>query len=78
MERKTIAYSHKMNGDLDDDYTLFDNGEVLHEYDKHRYPGGYNLKETLKANELKDSVKQRLLGATSSENLELAKRLLGL
>lgn len=78
MERRTIAYSPMMKGDLDDDYTLFDNGEILHEYDKSRYPGGYNLKRTLTAAELRDDVKQRLLNATGDSDRELAKRLLGL
>ena len=73
-----IANSNKMNGDLDDDYTLYENGEVLHEYDRHRYPGGYNLKETLRVNQLRDDVKQRLLNAASNENKELARSLLGL
>ena len=73
-----IAVSHRMRGDLDDDYTLYDNGEVLHEYDQNRYPGGYNLKRTLTANELKDSVKQRLLEAASEENKDLVRQILGL
>ena len=53
MDKKVLAYSPKMKGDLDDDYTLYENGEVLHEFDKHRYPGGFNLKETLTAGRLK-------------------------
>lgn len=78
MEKTVIAASHKMKGDLDDDYILYDNGEVLHEYDKHRYPGGYNLKETLKAKELKDSVKERLMNAAPKENKELVREVLGI
>jgi len=35
MEPRIIAVSHKMNGDLDDDYTLYEDGSFLHEYDKH-------------------------------------------
>lgn len=78
MEPRIIAYSSKMNGDLDDDYTLYENGTVLHEYDKHRYPGGYNLKEILQAAEIKDSAKERLLNAANDEDKELARELLGL
>lgn len=78
MEKRVIAYSSKMNGDLDDDYTLYDDGSVLHEYDKHRYPGGYNLKETLRAKEIKNSAKERLLNATNNNDIDLAKELLGL
>lgn len=78
MEPRIIAVSHKMNGDLDDDYTLYEDGSVLHEYDRHRYPGGYNLKDTLQAKKIKDSAKERLLNATGQEDKELAKELLGI
>ena len=77
MEPKILSSSHKMNGDLDDDYTLYDDGSVIHEYDRHRYPGGYNLRETLRAKNLKDSVKDRLLNAASEQNKVLVKDLLG-
>ncbi|WP_129749230.1 hypothetical protein [Flavobacterium beibuense] len=78
MQPRIIAVSHKMNGDLDDDYTLYEDGSVLHEYDRHRYPGGYNLKETLEAKNITDSAKERLLNASSEEDKELVKELLGL
>lgn len=78
MQPRIIAVSHKMNGDLDDDYTLYEDGSVLHEYDRHRYPGGYNLKETLEAKNIMDSAKERLLYASSEEDKELVKELLGL
>lgn len=78
MQPRIIAVSHKMNGDLDDDYTLYEDGSVLHEYDRHRYPGGYNLKETLEAKNIMDSAKERLLNASSEEDKELVKELLGL
>ena len=39
MDKKAISISHKMKGGvLDDDYTLYDDGTILHEYDKHTYP----------------------------------------
>jgi len=75
---KIVAKSFQMKGDLDDNYTLYENGDVLHEYDKHRYPGGFNLERTIIANELKESVKVRLLEATPQENLDLAKRLMNI
>jgi hypothetical protein len=71
-----IAYSSGMKGDLDDDYTLYENGEILHEYDAHRYPGGYNLKRTLRPSDLNGSTKDRLLKAASEENKDLAKKIL--
>ena len=75
---RIIAYSSGMKGDLDDDYTLFENGEILHEYDAHRYPGGYNLKRTLKASDLNESVKNRLVKTTSDEDKEFVKNLFGI
>ncbi len=78
MDKRVIAYSSKMKGDLDDSYTLYEDGEVLHEYDRHRYPGGYNLKATLRAEELKDSVKERLLNSVKPDDKDLAKELLGI
>ena len=78
MKKRVLAYSPKMKGDLDDDYTLYEDGEILHEYDRHRYPGGYNLNATLTANQLKDSVKERLLNAETEADKELVKKLLGI
>jgi hypothetical protein len=75
---RKLAYSPMMKGDLDDDYTLFENGEILHEYDAHRYPGGYNLKRTLQPSELKQEVKERLLKAANENDKDLVKNLLGL
>ncbi|AEW85927.1 hypothetical protein C3B47_14405 [Flavobacterium columnare] len=75
---RKLAYSPMMKGDLDDDYTLFENGEILHEYDAHRYPRGYNLKRTLQPSELKQEVKERLLKAANENDKDLVKNLLGL
>ncbi|OJW80179.1 MAG: hypothetical protein BGO69_13190 [Bacteroidetes bacterium 46-16] len=77
MDKKTISVSHKMNGLLDDDYTLFEDGTVLHEFDKHTYPGGQNLKETLAISDLSDAIKQRLIEAASEENKQLVREILG-
>ncbi|THF47922.1 hypothetical protein E6C50_15935 [Flavobacterium supellecticarium] len=65
-----------MKGDLDDDYTLFEDGQILHEYDANRYPGGYNLKRYLTAKELKYGVKERLFNAASKSDKELVRKLL--
>ena len=75
---KIIAQSFKMNGDLDDDYTLYDNGQILHEYDIHKYPGGYNLKRTLELQDIDDEIKMRLLKTASQENKDLVREILGL
>lgn len=77
--KKEIAFSHRMkNGVLDDDYTLYDNGEILHEYDKHIYPGGSNLSRTLTVDEISKDIKMRLLSEASDENRELVMTILGL
>lgn len=79
MDKKAISVSHKMKGGvLDDDYTLYDDGTILHEYDKHTYPGGQNLNESLTVADLSDEVKQRLLEAASDENKELVRKTLNL
>ncbi|WP_367864386.1 hypothetical protein [Pedobacter sp. WC2423] len=74
--KRIIAVSNSSRGGLDDDYTMYDNGEVLHEYDRHIYPGGQNLSTVLNAKELKPEVKQRLIAAASDENRKLVEQLL--
>jgi hypothetical protein len=78
MDKKAIAISYKMKGDLDDDYTLYEDGTVLHEYDKNRYPGGYNLSKNLIVDDLSDSVKQRLLDSATEENKKMVRKTLNL
>jgi hypothetical protein len=76
MDKKIISTSHKMKGILDDDYTLYDDGTVLHEYDRHTYPGGQNLEEHLTVNDLSDTVKIRLIEAASEANKKLVSEML--
>jgi hypothetical protein len=77
MDKNILSVSRKMkNGILDDDYTLFDDATILHEFDKHSYPGGQNLQENLTVDELSDTVKQRLLDSASNENKEVVRRTL--
>lgn len=79
MDKIAIAVSHNMKGSvLDDDYTLFDDGTILHEYDRHTYPGGQNLKEYLTVDKLSDIVKKRLLDAASAKNKKLVHETLKL
>lgn len=78
MDKKAISISNKMRGMLDDDYTLYDDGTVLHEYDKHTYPSGQNLKATLKAEDLSQSIKERLYNAASDDNKDLVRKILKL
>ena len=79
MDKKAISVSHKMKGGvLDDDYTLYDDGTILHEFDKHTYPGGQNIKESLTVSDLSDEVKQRLLEAASDGDKESVRKILNL
>jgi len=79
MEKKTIAYSSgTRKGNLDDNYTLYEDGGILHEYDNNTYPGGYNLTRTCTVDEVKESVKMRLLEAASKDDKELVKAILKL
>jgi hypothetical protein len=79
MNKKAISTSHKMKGGvLDDDYTLFDDGTILREYDTHIYPGGQNLKQNLTVNDLSSEIKQRLLEAASNMNKELVRKTLNI
>ncbi len=78
MEKRIIAFSPNMKNGLDDDYTLYEDGTVIHDFDEHRYPGGYNLKRRLNAIDLKSDIKSRLINVTSEEDKELARTLLNL
>ena len=76
---RVLAFSRKIRkGDLDDDYTLYENGEVLHEYDQNTYLSGLNLKKTLTIDELNEDIKQRLLEAASDSDKEHVRQILGL
>lgn len=74
---KVLSYSTKMKGGiLDDDYTLFESGKILHEFDRNSYPGGYNLKEELTADQIDDEIRNRLLEAAAENDKERVKQLL--
>jgi hypothetical protein len=79
MSKKIISMFHSMKGGvLDNDYTLFEDGTVLHEYDRHAYPGGQDIKETMTVDDLSDSIKQRLYDAAKDDNKELVHKILKL
>lgn len=77
MSKKIISVSRKTKGGvLDDDYTLYDDGTVLHEYDRHSYPGGQDIKENLTVDNLSEPVKQRLYEASLDDDKELVRKTL--
>lgn len=61
MKNVLYHYMSMRKGDLDDDYIFYEDGTIVHEYDKSRYPGGYNLKEVVNPNQIDDSKKQKIL-----------------
>jgi hypothetical protein len=65
-------------GMLDDDYILYDDGTILHKYDKNIYPGGQSLTEDLTVPDLKEEVKRRLLDDASDEHKELVRNILNI
>lgn len=77
MEKRRITHSSNMRKDLlDDNYSLFDDGEVIHEYDKSQYPGQYDLAETISIEQLDAKIKDDFVRNASKEDIELVKRLL--
>ncbi|MEJ1221741.1 hypothetical protein [Sediminicola sp. 1XM1-17] len=78
MAKKAISVSHRIKGVLDDDYTLYDDGSVLHFYDKSIYPGGQNIEENLTVDDLSPEIKQRLYDDASAVNKELVGKILKL
>lgn len=78
MEKIKISNYFTCKNGLDDRYTLYNDGSVTRVYDKHMYPGGQDLEFTFEAKELKQEIKEILLNKSSEENIELAKKILGL
>lgn len=75
--KEVLAVSHaiKCSG-FDDDYTLYESGEILHKYDEHIYPGGLNLSKSLTADQVGTDVKERLLSAAPKDKKNLVRELL--
>lgn len=78
MERIIISKSSRSKNGLDDDYTLFEDGEILHEYDANLYPSGLNRSRKLLPEDIKLDVKNRLFESASEEYKNLVKQILGL
>ena len=79
MDKNIISASYSMKGGvLDDDYILYEDGSVLHEYDNNIYPNGQNLKTHLDGKTLPSAIKFRLLESATMEHKELVKKLLDL
>jgi len=73
---KILVQSFSAKGGLDDDYTLYDGGKIIHVYDRHIYDGGQNRTEELTAKQLSDDIKQRLLNDCADEYKDKVKVIL--
>jgi hypothetical protein len=73
---RIVAVLNQMRGGLDDDYSLFESGKILHQYDRHLYKGGLNRQEELTASQISNEIKHHLLNKASEEDKELVKKLL--
>lgn len=73
---KILANFTQCKGGLDDDYILYEDGTVLHEYDRSTAPGNYNLKEYLEIKDLKDKIKEGLLLNASQELKDKVSKIL--
>ncbi len=56
-----ISIEKTKQGIHGDNWHLYENGEVIHEYDRHSYKGGYNLKDTYLANEIPERIKKEFI-----------------
>ena len=78
MNTTVISTYSRMIGMLDDEYTLYENGDVKNVFDANPYPGNQNKKRLLIAKELKQEIKEKLLENASEANKEMARFLLDL
>lgn len=78
MNTRIISIYSRMKGMLDDEYTLYENGEVKNIFDANIYPGNQNKKRILNAKDLKLEIKENLLQNASATDKALAKLLLDL
>lgn len=62
--------------ELDDNYILYDNGMIMREYDKSRYPGQHNFKDELIADELDENIKELLFNNAAEADKPLVANIL--
>jgi hypothetical protein len=72
----TFFRTHK--GELDDEYSLLEDGCIVHKFDKSRYPGDSNLQENLSHEQIDIEIKTQLLKAANDVNKEKVRNLLHL
>ena len=78
MDRKLAVSYNMRHRELDNNYTLFESGKILHEYDKSRYPGGQDHSEELTVNQVSEEIKMSLLEAAAEEDKALVRKTLSI
>ncbi|MEB3178059.1 MAG: hypothetical protein VKL59_03320 [Nostocaceae cyanobacterium] len=73
-EPKVICTVDFRQAGLDDDYTLYEDGQVKHFYDRNMY--SLNHEDWLEAKTLSDNIKQKFLDTCPEELKEKARKLL--
>ena len=74
MARVIASYTSMRKGDLDNDYYLYDNGEIMHKYDQNQFK--LNQTRALSADDLSDRIKDKLIASASDADRELVEELL--
>lgn len=76
MKNVLYHYTSMRKGDLDDDYIFYEDGTIVHHYDKSRYPGGYNLEEEITPTQISDSKKSEILAECPEDKQEAVAKIL--
>lgn len=76
MRRKIAQYHSMKGGMLDNDYYVYDDGAIIHFYDRNQYPGNQNIEEEVSAEKVSDNIKKDLLASAKKEDKELVKEIL--
>lgn len=76
MRRKIALYHSMKGGMLDNDYYVYDDGVIIHFYDRNQYPGNQNIEEEVTAEQVSDEIKNDLLDSAKNEDKELVKKIL--
>lgn len=74
MSRKIIAYVNLGDGWLDNDYTIYNDGSVLHEWDQH--PTKYGLTEEIRIEQISEHKLAKILAKCSEEQKAMIMALL--
>jgi hypothetical protein len=77
MNNKTIIYRCELpmrNGILDNDYVFYDDGTIVHEYDKNQ--NKFNLEEQIVASDIHEEEKKKILENCPNEFIDRIRLIL--